>query len=673
MRRPNIRALQAGLLGLVVVMIAAVALSLKRPPPAASPAPSLAVAEPGPSGASKMEGFVFRKLDQEGREKFVLNAQTMVGQDESDVRLKGVTMTFPYVAREKAGHATVSADTCLYSPANQKAAFSGHVVVTTEDGLHLETDALVYRGDKGLARTESPLTFSRKDVSGSSTGAIYESEKGKLQMLADARLRVEGDDGGPPLEVASQSAELDREEGTLRFDGDAVATRGQDELKGAAITLIYSTEDQKLRGLTAQDDVELTTAGGTKLPGVPGTERGKGPRILKCARLDVAFHEDRTIENANAGPDAELTLLPGPGEAKERRRLKARFLTFHFDAKGQLEEVEGQKDALLTIEPIAPARGEARSVECRSFTARLDPETGETKNIDFRNDVVMAKGTQRAKADSGWYNGAKNRLTLEKDPEILDTADGSRLSAVKIDVDTETGNVDASRDVRHVLGKGSGGKPRTGPLGSGDEPTLVTCGTFSHEAKTKTTRYMESAVLRSGKDELRAPVIRVIEDPSGKRKLAALEGVVSLYHPKEKPDKPPPAPVETHATQLNYDEAGSRAVYTGDVVIRQGDIVSRSPEATMTFTADGSQIEKVVAGEPVEIEQGLRKANGTRGTYTPASELLVIVGDKVTLKEPAQETAGRSLTFHVGDSRILMDGREEVRTETILKKEPPRP
>jgi len=52
---------------------------------------------------------------------------------------------------------------------------------------------------------------------------------------------------------------------------------------------------------------------------------------------------------------------------------------------------------------------------------------------------------------------------------------------------------------------------------------------------------------------------------------------------------------------------------------------------------------------------------------------VVVVGEKVVLKDPTQEVQGRSLTFHVHDDRILVDGREEVRTETILKKEPSKP
>jgi hypothetical protein len=48
------------------------------------------------------------------------------------------------------------------------------------------------------------------------------------------------------------------------------------------------------------------------------------------------------------------------------------------------------------------------------------------------------------------------------------------------------------------------------------------------------------------------------------------------------------------------------------------------------------------------------------------------VGDNVTLVDATGQVQGRSLTFHVGDDRVLVDGREEVRTQMILKNETPK-
>jgi lipopolysaccharide transport protein LptA len=121
-----------------------------------------------------------------------------------------------------------------------------------------------------------------------------------------------------------------------------------------------------------------------------------------------------------------------------------------------------------------------------------------------------------------------------------------------------------------------------------------------------------------------------------------------------------------------YEEAASRIVYTGDVEIRQGDILTRSPKAVVTLTKDGGAVDRLVAGEPVEVQQGARRATGEQGTYTPANETLVLVGEKVVLQDADRRLEGRVLTFEVGNDRIRVDGREEVRTEAVFRrKEPP--
>jgi len=81
-----------------------------------------------------------------------------------------------------------------------------------------------------------------------------------------------------------------------------------------------------------------------------------------------------------------------------------------------------------------------------------------------------------------------------------------------------------------------------------------------------------------------------------------------------------------------------------------------------------------VAGEPVEVQQGARRATGQTGTYTPANETLVLVGEKVVLQDVDRRLEGRILTFEMGSDRIRVDGREEVRPEAVFKrKEPPKP
>jgi len=234
--------------------------------------------------------------------------------------------------------------------------------------------------------------------------------------------------------------------------------------------------------------------------------------------------------------------------------------------------------------------------------------------------------------------------------------------------------VAASENVRHtVTRKGKAGAP--GLLG-GEEPAVLLCREFEYDPATRTARYRENALLRSGRDEVRAPTI-VLEDEAGggRRRLTASGGTTSVLHPRpQKGAVKEPAAVEARSREMVYEESANRIVYTGDVEIRQGDILTRSPEAVVTLTKDGGAVDRLVAGAPVEVQQGARRATGERGTYTPADETLVLVGEKVVLQDVDRRLEGRILTFEVGSDRIRVDGREEVRAEAVFKrKETPNP
>jgi lipopolysaccharide transport protein LptA len=202
---------------------------------------------------------------------------------------------------------------------------------------------------------------------------------------------------------------------------------------------------------------------------------------------------------------------------------------------------------------------------------------------------------------------------------------------------------------------------------------VLVCRRFEYDPTERKAWYRENALLRSGRDEVRAPLI-VLEDPApGQRRLHASEGVVSVLHPRSSSEaagvaEEEPAAVTTRSQEMVYEEGPGRVVYTGKVEIRQGDIVTRSPEAVVTLTESGREVLRIVAGEPVEVRQGARRADGRVGTYTPADETMVLEGDEVVLQDVDRSVRGRVLTFQVGEDRIRVDGREEVRTEAIFKK-----
>jgi LPS export ABC transporter protein LptC/lipopolysaccharide transport protein LptA len=664
------RVIRGGLMVVLVGVSATVALSLRRPA-AKSAAPSPSPSAPPSREGTRLQGFIHRtvKTDKDGnvRESVIVRAESYEGKEQEEQHLKGVQVDLTYMAQGKPGKATITADQGTYVAVQQKAIFQGHVHLVTEDAMELRTDELIYRGDRATVKSDYPTWFKRKDLSGTSHGFDYETETGRLELLKDVDLKIQDNDN-PATTIKADHAEGTRGDGLLRFLGGVEVTQGKDRLKSDRLVVNFSDEDHVIHRAQAIDDVELWTSGSTQVPGMTSSSAGSGPRHLTCRRLDLWFRPDRTLQQAVAGPDADLTLMPGPKDPPERKRLRSDVLDFAFDEKGRLEELSTLKDTTFATEPIPPAKTVPRTLECKRFVAKVDPQTGQATIIEFFKDVSFGRGPQRATSQKALYDGAKTTLSLTEDPVLVDQEQGTELHAQTIDIKTETGDVQAREGVKHILrGKSA---MRAGLLGSTDDPTLVTAGQMDYTAKTKLASYQHGALLRSGKDEIRAGGLDIQERADGTRRLQASGRVISRMQPKA--DKPgaTPATVESRAAEMTYDEALNRIDYKGDVFIRQGDIQTKSPTATLSLNPDGGSIKTLEAGEPVEVQQADRRATGAKGTYTPSSETMVLVGEKVMLTDASGQVEGRALTFHVGDERVIVDGREEVRTHMIIKQEP---
>jgi len=685
------------LLALLVVVTGAVAWSLRRPAPRPTPA------EPGPApspgqGTTVSDGSLLRFSG--GKEKVQVRFREMVGQEGDATHLTGVEVTLPFAGQGRESTATITADDSLYESASQRASFKGNVHVKTDDGFELESDSLKYRGDKQRVFTRDPVKFRRGRTSGSAKAMEYAAGAG-LTLMGDVHVRME-DASGPPAEVDSATAWGSREERVVRFEGGVVARQGGRELRSQKLQLDLNEDLTAVERAAAIEEVDLVTAPGAALPGQAAP--GGGRKRLQCRRLNVVFRRPGTLQEALAVNSASLEIDPGPGEAREKRRIAAPQLRFGFDEVGRLVSLQGlparqtepeaARFALLTTEPVPPSPEPKRSLRSDRLAATLDPETGDVSGATFDGAVAFEEPGRRGFAARAVYEDGPGLVTLTGDPRIVDEEQGSELRGKRIRLGTREHTVAASENVRHTVTPRKR-SARPGLLGS-DQPAVLFCREFDYDPRTKTAHYEQNALLQSGKDEVRAPTIVIQEDAAGMRKLTASGGTTSVLHPRpqreggEAPKTPPkktattqkearaaprePVPVETRSRDMVYDEAANTVVYTGDVEIHQGDIVTLSPHAVVNLTKDGGAVEKLVAGEPVEVRQGARHASGKQGTYTPANETLLLVGEPVVLQEADRRLEGRVLTFEVGSDRIRVDGREEVRTEAVFqRKEPAKP
>ena len=677
MKQDRTRLARRLLLAVLVVVSGAVAWSLRRPAPRPGATEARAAPSPG-QGTTVADGSLLRF--HEGKQKVLVKWRSMVGREGDATRLSGVEVSIPFVAEGRETRATITAEECLYQMSPQRAAFKGDVRVRTDDGFELDSDTLKYWADEERVFTRDAVRFRRGATSGTARMMDYASGAG-LTLQGDVRVRLE-DGAGPPADIEAESAWASRDERRVRFEGNVVARQGARELRSRRLQLNLTEDLSAVERAAAIEDVELVTAAGGGIPGSPAS--GGGTKRLQCRRLNVVFRAPGVLQEALAVNSASLEVDPGPGEPREKRRVEAPQLLFDFDEEGRLVSLRGlrgrqtepgaSRRSVLTTEPLPPSRAGGRRVESDRFAATFEPVSGALSGATFDGSVAFREPGRRASAGRAVYEEAAGLVTLTGDPRIVDEGEGSELRGRRIRLGTRSRNVAASENVRHtVTRKGKAGAPG---LLSGEEPAVLLCREFEYDPATRTARYRENALLRSGRDEVRAPTI-VLEDEAsgGRRRLTASGGTTSVLHPRpQKGAAKEPAAVEARSRDMVYEESANRIVYTGDVEIRQGDILTRSPEAVVTLTKDGGAVDRLLAGAPVEVQQGGRRATGERATYTPADETLVLVGEKVVLQDVDRRLEGRILTFEVGSDRIRVDGREEVRAEAVFKrKEPPNP
>ena len=482
------------LVSLMLLVVGSVAWTLRRPESEASPSPSPAATEEG-SAKTRMGGLVYRSF-KAGEEDFELRAERMRGQETEEVHLEIVDVTFPYAADGERRSARVRSEKCLYRPSSEDAEFEGDVLVTTEDGLELRTDSLLYRGSNGLAATDDPVSFSRGELSGTSRGMALDTRSGILVLPREVALRIDSEDG-PPTELVADHATFYQLEEKAQFDGNVRVHRGADSLKTQRLVLWGTPEG--LRSLRAAQGSDLLLhEGGDSLLAGRATFDFSGTLRLKSQVLDVGFLENGALSDAIASYGAEMTLEPGPHDEPERRILRGRVLMFDWGAGGRLEQMKGQGEIEAVVQPLQGEDRAPRTVNCRRFLARFLPSGG-VRNIEFRRDVVFTREPQRATAGNAEYMGENGVMRLYEGPRLFDDERSSYLEAEIMYVTVKTGDLKARHAVRHTFERLA--DAATGADGSA--PVVVGSDRLEYEAAVGVARYFGSpALLRRGADEL---------------------------------------------------------------------------------------------------------------------------------------------------------------------------
>lgn len=576
---------------------------------------------------------------------------------------------------------------------------TGDVRLTASDGLVATTEHATYADSDATVRATGPVSFARGRLSGGGLGMTYDKNRDVLTIERQAVVHMAPDVAGAGgTAIAAAAAAVARRDKLLRFDGGVRVERGR-QIIDAGQAIAHLSQDGKrieavelhgggriagtggaggaLRNLSGQDMTlqyagdgqtlqHATITGGAvmELAGPAGT----AGRRIEARTIDVTFAPDGTTPVALSGrEDVGLTF---PGEAGgAMRTVRAAAL----DARG--EPRRGLTHARLTGDVKYREAGGATDSAANSgaLDVRLAPGFGALQEAQFTGGVRFEESTITATAASGRYRIAEGTLELTS-PENSGSpphvaSDQIVVDASHIDVTLAGPTLEAAGSVKSVLRPPADAAKKDGrrvpAMLKRDQPVNVVAAKLSYDGAASRATYTGAAQLWQGETSVRADTI-VLDGTTGDLRGS---GSVATGIVLEQTDPKTKARERTRslatAGSLVYEDGPRRATYTtgAHVTGPQGDLTAARVE--LYLTPSGDELDRAEAYEKVAIHESSRTVTGDRLTYFGADQRYVVTGAPVRIVDECErETIGKTLTFFRATDTILVDGNQQIRTQT---------
>lgn len=116
------------------------------------------------------------------------------------------------------------------------------------------------------------------------------------------------------------------------------------------------------------------------------------------------------------------------------------------------------------------------------------------------------------------------------------------------------------------------------------------------------------------------------------------------------------APIDVDAARLEAQDRADRAIFSGNVVVRQGSLTLRTERLTLAYAnTNGIDINRIDASGGVVITSPTETARGDFAVYDLNSRMITMIGH-VRLDRNGSFLNGGRLTLNLDTGRAVMDG-----------------
>lgn len=635
-----------------------------------------------PTAVIESVGATFQQF-RAATQDYVIEADRQLTYAGGATKFVGVTIT----VRQRAGRDfIVSGREAQAGEGQAEIELTGDVSLSASDGFVAMADRATFRETDATVHVPGPVSFSKGNMTGSSVGLSYDQETDVLSLLEQALVTMTDDSGAAVTQFRSSTATLNRPDESLALTGSVHVLRENQVLEADHSTVHLAD------GATVVTAIEL---------------RGHA-RVVGGGAFDSMTAEDIALDYTDDGTALEHVLLSGNGAILMRsaddeagREFLSEVLDLSFAPDGSLTRAHGNGDVHVSLPSVGDSS--ARRITALAFeatgepgkdltAARFDEDVEYREEGGLRQQRVVRADMLRIALDGSVVSGAvfSGGVAFEEedlqasgaeanyDPNLgtlrlsgVDGGGASRVVDAHIEIDADT--IDVALEERHMTASGSvttllhageaGGLPG---LLQDTEPVNVSSESLDYQGGVGMAVYAGDATLWQGATAIRADQITLDRVSADLLASGAARSTIVLDLGE----------AVGRAAEIHYDDDARTIVYQTPVTTPsigsgaqlsgpQGDIAAQRIEVILDPIA--SSAERLEAYGDVSARLGSRLATGDRLTYFAEDERYVMGGIAtvpVTIVEECRETSGRTMTFFRSTDRIIVDGREEVRTQS---------
>lgn len=573
----------------------------------------------------------------------------------------------------------------------------GDVKMETTDKLIASSQEATYTDADKMVRAPGPVTFSRGRMTGSGTGFLFDEQRDMLTILenADVHFAPEGREG--PMDVKAGGFVYARRDRYMNFQRTMHMDRGGQ---------LMDADDAVVRLYPDRDETDLLEMRGNSR--VTGAGQ-MGPLQSMSARdINLNYGEDgRTLENAVLAGTGVLDVMPKGYTASQR--LAADYMEIGMQPDGSLRDLNARDKVVVTLpaaKEIGPrtirsntlnAVGATEGIKSMTFKegveyreaatkshplrvarsqtleATLEPATGALFDARFNTNFEFTEDTMRATATNAVYKVEEGTMALDgtTPPPHIENQELT-IDADAIDIALEPLKVTANGNVRSTLlppqkpATNATATKRPGLLGE-KEPVQIVATKLAYDEATKRADYSGSSSqtrLMQGETTIQADSLTLDQT---KGDLIAHGKVVTnlVIAEKDKPADGKSKPMVGRAGSFAYSDQNRLATYTTTAQLDgdQGNL--RAAKIDVKLAKAENTLDGLEANGQVTALVDHRTVTGTVLNYSSAEDKYVVTGAPVKMVDAdCQETSGKTLTFWKASDRFIVDGNEEVRTQT---------